>query len=95
MINIQKLKTQIINSQLAKDSFWAIFGNVVGKGLSMIAMIIIARILGKNDYGEYGMGYIGTAAAYDQGGYETSKMASNVAPEAEKSLMKAIREVLK
>jgi len=45
-------------------------------------------------YGEYGMGYIGTAIAYDQGGYETSKMASNVSPEAEKDLLTAIRKVL-
>jgi len=46
-------------------------------------------------YGEYGMGYIGTAIAYDQGGYETSKMASNVSPEAEKALSIAIKTVLR
>lgn len=45
-------------------------------------------------YGEYGMGYIGTAVAYEEGGYETSKMASNVAPESEEILLKAIRRVL-
>lgn len=45
-------------------------------------------------YGEYGMGYIGTEAAYDQGGYETSKMASNVSPETERILTKAIKTVL-
>ena len=36
-------------------------------------------------YGEYAPGYIGTAAAYIEGGYETSSGASNVAPEATKS----------
>lgn len=45
-------------------------------------------------YGEYGMGYIGTQIAYKQGGYETSKRASRVAPEVEGILMGAIREVL-
>lgn len=45
-------------------------------------------------YGEYGMGYIGTTAAYGQGGYETSERASRVAPEVEAILMQAIREVL-
>lgn len=45
-------------------------------------------------YGEYGMGYIGTAEAYDQGGYETSERASRVAPEVERVLMDAIRKVL-
>jgi hypothetical protein len=46
-------------------------------------------------YGEYGMGYIGTAEAYSQGGYETSERASRVAPGVEAILMQAIKEVLK
>ena len=45
-------------------------------------------------YEEYGMGYIGTKVAYSQGGYETSKRASRVAPEVEAVLMEAIRKVL-
>ncbi|HLU94507.1 MAG TPA: hypothetical protein VKZ54_10300 [Membranihabitans sp.] len=45
-------------------------------------------------YEEYGMGYIGTRQAYEEGGYETSKMATMVGPEAEAALMKGIREVL-
>ncbi len=54
MLKLRKLKNQIINSQLAKDSFWAIFGNVIGKALSLLSVVIIARILGKDLYGEYG-----------------------------------------
>ncbi|CAG5002490.1 hypothetical protein DYBT9275_02904 [Dyadobacter sp. CECT 9275] len=46
-------------------------------------------------YEEYGPGYIGTSAAYSQGGYETSGLASGVAPEVEEVLMRAIRAVLK
>ncbi|PHN02390.1 hypothetical protein CRP01_32515 [Flavilitoribacter nigricans DSM 23189 = NBRC 102662] len=45
-------------------------------------------------YGEYGMGYIGTAEAYTQGGYETSERASRVAPGSEQVLLQAIRAVL-
>ncbi|NNJ24995.1 hypothetical protein [Alienimonas chondri] len=45
-------------------------------------------------YGDYGPGYIGTAVAYDEGGYETSEQASNVDPGAEKLLMDAIRDLL-
>jgi hypothetical protein len=45
-------------------------------------------------YGEYGPGYIGTARAYDEGGYETSKPASDVAPEVEGVLMDAMRKLL-
>ncbi len=45
-------------------------------------------------YGDYGPWYIGTAAAYDQGGYETSPTSSNVAPEVEGVLLPAIRKLL-
>ncbi len=46
-------------------------------------------------YGDYGTGYIGTAAAYAEGGYETSERASKVAPEVEEVLMGAIRGLLR
>lgn len=46
-------------------------------------------------YEEFGMGYIGTRKAYRQGGYETSKMATMVGPEAEDAMIKGIRTVLK
>jgi hypothetical protein len=45
-------------------------------------------------YGDYGPGYIGTAAAYPQGGYETSERASNVAPEVEPILINAMKKLL-
>jgi hypothetical protein len=45
-------------------------------------------------YGDYGPGYIGTAAAYPEGGYETSPRASNVSPEVEEVLMNAVRKLL-
>lgn len=45
-------------------------------------------------YGDYGPGYIGTAVAYLEGGYETSRGASNVAPDTEEVLMAAVRKLL-
>jgi len=45
-------------------------------------------------YGDYGPWYIGTAKAYDQGGYETTPPASNVSPAAEAELLGAIRKLL-
>ena len=45
-------------------------------------------------YGDYAPWYIGTAIAYEQGGYETEPRSSNVAPEVEGVLMEAIRKVL-
>lgn len=54
MFNSKILVKRIKNSPLANDSIWAIFGNVLGKGLSLISAIWIARILGKDIYGEFG-----------------------------------------
>ncbi|MCA9053816.1 MAG: hypothetical protein KDA75_08255 [Planctomycetaceae bacterium] len=45
-------------------------------------------------YGDYGPGYIGTAVAYLEGGYETSRGASNVAPETEEVLLRAVETLL-
>ncbi|MCI0491963.1 MAG: hypothetical protein L0Z07_03385, partial [Planctomycetes bacterium] len=44
-------------------------------------------------YGNYGCGYIGTAEAYAQGGYETGNV-SRVSPRVETVLMGVIRELL-
>lgn len=46
-------------------------------------------------YGDYGPWYIGTAAAYSEGGYETQPRSSNVSPESEGILMSAITRLLK
>jgi hypothetical protein len=46
-------------------------------------------------YGDYAPWYIGTAIAYDQGGYETTPPASNVGPAAEAELLRAIHKLLK
>jgi len=45
-------------------------------------------------YGDYGPGYIGTAVAYGQGGYEVLPTSSFVGPEAEQPLLDAIGTLL-
>ncbi len=45
-------------------------------------------------YGDYGPWYIGTARAYEEGGYETEPRSSNVAPEVEPVLTNAIKKLL-
>ena len=52
------------------------------------------RFVAMAAYGEYGPGYIGTAAAYSQGGYETGPV-SRVSPEVEAVLTNAMRELMK
>lgn len=46
---------KIRHSTLFKDSFWAVSGNGLGYGLLLLSGILIARFLGKDIYGEYGM----------------------------------------
>lgn len=46
---------RIKQSALFRDSFWALAGSAMGKGLSMIAGIVVARFLGREVYGEYGI----------------------------------------
>ena len=45
-------------------------------------------------YGQYGPGYIGTAASYPEGAYETSPTSSSVAPKVEGTLTEAIKKLL-
>jgi hypothetical protein len=46
-------------------------------------------------YGDCAPWYVGTAIAYEQGGYETEPRSSNVAPEVEAVLVDAIRKLLR
>lgn len=45
-------------------------------------------------YGQYGPGYIGTDAAYPEGGYETGPLSSGVAPGVEGVLTGAMKQLL-
>ena len=47
--------SRLLNNNLLRDSFWALLGNFLGKGLVLIAGIVVARFLGNESYGEYGM----------------------------------------
>ena len=49
------IKDKLQKSSFYKDSTWAIIGNSIGSFLMLFAGIIIARFLGKELYGEFGM----------------------------------------
>lgn len=53
-MNFEATISKIKNNQLISDSLWSLLGNVFGRGLALIAGIIVARFLGKDIYGEYG-----------------------------------------
>lgn len=52
---MKEILERVRKSSLFKDSFWALLGNALGKGLALIAGIAVARFLGSEEYGEYGM----------------------------------------
>ena len=54
-MTIKIIKERILQSKLFKDSFWALVGNGIGDFLLLVSGILIARFLGKDLYGEYGV----------------------------------------
>lgn len=69
------------NNKFFKDSFWAVFGNGLGNGFLLLAGILIARFLGKELYGEYGvvkttMFYIASFATLGLGVTSTKYIAT-------------------
>lgn len=58
LLSIKKLPnifSRLKSSALFRDSFWAVFGNALGRGLSLVAGILVARFLGSDTFGEYGI----------------------------------------
>lgn len=53
--SFSNIKEKFLKSSFLKDSAWAVIGNGLGSFLMLLAGIIIARLLGKEIYGEYGM----------------------------------------
>ncbi|KAB8152151.1 oligosaccharide flippase family protein [Kordia sp. TARA_039_SRF] len=53
MATIKQQIQKLLKTKLIKDSFWSLFGNVAHKGLAIVAGIFIARILGRDIFGEY------------------------------------------
>lgn len=49
--SLNKLKNNNVLYRYYKGAFWAVAGNVVVKGLSLLASIFVARFLGKVDFG--------------------------------------------
>lgn len=77
------IKERLLQSKLFKDSFWAVFGNGLGNVMMLFAGILIARFLGKDLYGEYGivkttMFYIASFATFGLGFTATRYIADFV-----------------
>src|SRR5438270_3030472 len=53
----QKAKTGSLGHRLAKSTFWSLIGSVIGRVVGIPTAVILARLLGRHDYGELGMIY--------------------------------------
>lgn len=76
----KKIKSSPLLYRLAKGSFWALTGTVATRAFSLITTIIVARLLGTEDYGGYGMvqstlGMFGLFAGFAMGSTMTKYIA--------------------
>jgi len=71
-----KLKGRIEASplayRLARGAFWSLIGSIISRGLGLLAGVLVARLLGKHDYGQFGMvqsttGMFGIFAGFGMG----------------------------
>lgn len=86
---LKNFYSKIRESVLAKDSFWSVFGNGTGNFLLLIAGVLIARLLGKDLYGEYGMikttmFYIAGFASFGLSYTSTKFIAENISDKPER-----------
>jgi hypothetical protein len=64
-----RLEASPLGYRLARGAFWSLAGTFISRGLSLIASIIVARMLGKVGFGELGiiqstMGMFGVFAGF-------------------------------
>ncbi len=77
---IARVESSPLGKRLAKGAFWSLLGALASRGLNMAAMMILARILGKNEFGEIGviqstMGMVQTLAGFGLGWAATKYVA--------------------
>ena len=80
MTTTQNLINKIKNSKIFQDSSWAVIGSAVSKAAAMVVGFIIARLLGVEAFGEYGMVkstlfYIAVFSTFGLGSTSTRYMA--------------------
>lgn len=77
---VERIEASQLGKRLAHGAFWSLVGTLVYRGLNMAAMILLARILGKVEFGEVGviqstMGMVQTLAGFGLGWAATKYVA--------------------
>ncbi|MBR2428511.1 MAG: oligosaccharide flippase family protein [Alistipes sp.] len=100
MLPISQVYSRLKKSQLFKDSFWALLGSSIGKGLALISGIVIARLLGSEAFGEYGLirntlTYIAIVSTFGLGYSATKYVAEYVTkhPKQTEALIKRLVQI--
>ena len=66
---LEKIKSSPLGYRLAKGAFWSITGSAIARVLTLLAAIMVARLIGKREFGELGIiqatvGTFGALAAF-------------------------------
>ena len=81
---IETIKLRLAESpiayRLARGAFWSVIGGIASRALTMGSSVIVARLLGKEGYGEIGMvqstiGMLGVFAGFGLGATATKYIA--------------------
>ena len=77
---VHRIKVSPLGYRLVQGAFWSLFGAVITQCLGLISFVIVARILGKASYGEFGIiqstvGMFGVFAGFGLGQTATKYVA--------------------
>jgi len=77
---MRRIERSPLGIRLAKGMFWSIAGAVISRSLMLISTVLVARMLGKSDFGELGMiqstaGMFGVFAGFGLGLTATKHVA--------------------
>ena len=77
----EAIKERYLSSEIAKNSMWSVCGNIISLTILLLCGVVIARVVGKEIYGQYGtvkslMTSFASFAAFGLG-YGSTKLISN------------------